>query len=53
VDDFGQLTGFPGVAAGFAEDAPGLELSVGAQRVLAGWHECVGGFWEAGLFLRR
>jgi hypothetical protein len=30
VDGFGQLPGFPGAAAEFAQDAPGLELRVGA-----------------------
>jgi hypothetical protein len=33
VDGFGQLSGFPGAAAEFAQDAPGLELGV---RALAG-----------------
>ena len=30
VDGFGQLPGLPGAAAEFAQDAPGLELCVGA-----------------------
>jgi hypothetical protein len=30
VDSFRQLPGLPGAAAEFAQDAPGLELSVGA-----------------------
>jgi hypothetical protein len=30
VDGFGQLPGLPGAAAEFAQDAPGLELGVGA-----------------------
>ena len=30
VDGFGELPGAPGAAAEFAQDAPGLELGVGA-----------------------
>jgi hypothetical protein len=30
VDGFGQLAGLPGAAAEFTQDAPGLELRVGA-----------------------
>jgi Alpha/beta hydrolase family len=30
VDGFGELPGLPGAAAEFAQDAPGLELGVGA-----------------------
>jgi hypothetical protein len=30
VDGLGELPGFPGAAAEFAQDAPGFELGVGA-----------------------
>jgi hypothetical protein len=50
VDGLGELSGFPGAAAEFAQDAPGFQLGVGAPgpRSLA-WAR-LAAFCDSGLF---
>jgi hypothetical protein len=54
VDGLGEVPGTPGAAAELAQDAPGLELGVGA---FAGGAQlgvgAVGGLCEAGMFRPR
>jgi hypothetical protein len=51
VDGLGQLPGLPRAAAQLAQDAPGLELGVGALAGDRSWAwALLAPFWEAGLF---
>jgi hypothetical protein len=65
VDGFGEVPGPAGAAAGFAQDAPGLELGAafagGAQPAGRGdhlqqFHSCTGGrhgYWHATMVINR